>query len=408
MEFVCRIGTPEGQVVEKVYDSSDERSLRSELEKQGLHVFQMRRKGLSGGLTSGLSLPRLRRRSKQVDAQRFLVFNQELAALLRAGLPLLQALEMMLERAEDDELRTVLADIRDRVESGENLSEAFEAHGAMFPRLYPASLKAGERSGELEGVIRRFIRYQELVLGARKKAISALIYPAVLICLSVLMLVVLTVFVVPSFTKFYQGLDAELPLLTRTVVAVSVFLRDYGWIIAVGLIAGWFVWRRWSRTPVGRRTTDAWKLRIPLLGGVLHLFALSEFCRSLSTLLAGGIPLVQALDIAVEAVGNASVRNAIEPEIRRVREGESFHAAIEGSGVFPSMAVDMAKVGEATGALDEMLSNISDFFDEKVEVRLQRILALVEPAMLVFMGAVVAVMLLSLYLPMFSALGRLQ
>lgn len=407
MEFVCRIGTPEGRVMEKVFHSSDETSLRSDLEKQGLHVFHVRRKGLSGGLTTGLSLPRLRRRSQQVDTQKFLVFNQELAALLRAGLPLLQALEMMLERAEDDELRTVLADIRDRVESGENLSEAFEAHGDMFPRLYPASLKAGERSGELEGVIRRFIRYQQLVLEARKKAISSLIYPAVLICLSLLMLVVLAVFVVPSFTKFYEGLDAELPVLTRTVVGISLFLRDYGWIIAIGLIAGWFVWRRWARTPAGRRTTDGWKLRIPLLGGVLHLFALSEFCRSLSTLLAGGIPLVQALEIAASAVGNASVRGAIEPEIQRVREGQAFYEAMEESGVFPTLAVDMAKVGEATGALDEMMGNVSDFFDEKVEVRLQRILSLVEPAMLVFMGVVVAVMLLSLYLPMFSALGRL-
>ena len=159
--------------------------------------------------------------------------------------------------------------------------------------------------------------------------------------------------------------------------------------------------------PSGRRAFDAFKLRLPLLGKVAHLFALSEFCRSLATLLAGGIPLVQALEIATEAVGNASVRGAIEPEIRRVREGESFHQAMEESGVFPNLAVDMAKVGEATGALDEMLSNISDFFDDKVEVQLQRILALVEPAMLVFMGGVVAIILLSLYLPMFGALGSM-
>jgi len=293
------------------------------------------------------------------------------------------------------------------VSSGEDLSDAFAAHGEMFPRLYPASLKAGERSGELEQVIRRFIRYQKLVLDARKRAVSALIYPAILISLSIVMLLVLTVYVVPSFTRFYEGLDAELPLLTRVVVGISHFLRGSGWIFGVGLVVGAVALRRWARTPAGRLAVDRFKLRLPLLGPVAHLFALSEFCRSLATLLSGGIPLVQALDIATEAVGNASVRGAIEPEIRRVREGESFHAAIEGSGVFPSMAVDMAKVGEATGALDEMLSNISDFFDEKVELQLQRILALVEPAMLVFMGMVVAMILLSLYLPMFGALGRM-
>ena len=406
-EFVCRVGTPEGRVMERVVQATDESAVRSDLEKQGLHVFQVRRKGLSRGLTGRLALSRLRRRRQEVDRQEFLLFNQELAALLRAGLPLLQGLDMMLERAEDEQLHAVLMDVRDRVASGENLSEAFEAHGEMFPRLYPASLKAGERSGELEQVIRRFIRYQELVIGARKKALSSLIYPAVLIGLSMLMLVVLTVYVVPSFSKFYEGLDAELPALTRAVVGLSGFLRDYGWLLALALIVGWFVVRPWMRTSAGRMVLDRWKLRIPLIGGVLHLFALSEFCRSLATLLAGGIPLVPALEIAVGAVGNASVRSAIEPEIQRVREGQAFYEAMQQSGVFPTLAVDMAKVGEATGALDEMMSNVSDFFDEKVEVRLQRILALVEPAMLVIMGAVVAVMLLSLYLPMFSALGRI-
>jgi type IV pilus assembly protein PilC len=403
MEFVCRVGTPEGRVMERVLQAPDEEALRSDLEKQGVHVFHVRRRGVPEGIT----LPSLRRRRKVLDTQEFLLFNQEMAALLRAGLPLLQALELMLERMENASFRAVLADIRDRVASGEDLSDAFAAHGHMFPRLYPASLKAGERSGELEQVIRRFIRYQKLVLDARKRAISALIYPAVLVSLSIVMLMVLTVYVVPTFTQFYQGLDAELPLLTRIVVGVSGFIRGGGWVLAFAVIAGVFALLRWSRTATGRLALDRLKLRLPFVGPVVRTFALSEFCRSLATLLAGGIPLVQALDIATEAVGNSSVRTAIEPEIRRVREGESFHEAIDASGVFPSMAVDMAKVGEATGALDEMLSNISDFFDEKVEVQLQRVLALVEPAMLVFMGLVVAMILLSLYLPMFGAIGRL-
>jgi type IV pilus assembly protein PilC len=326
-----------------------------------------------------------------------MLFNQELAALLRAGLPLMQALDLMLERMTDERFRAVLGDIRDRVRSGEDLSEAFSAHGDMFPRLYPATLKAGERSGELESVVRRFIRYQRLVTDARKRAVSALIYPAVLIGLSAVMLSVLMIYVVPSFTRFYEGLDAELPVITRLVVGLSLFLRDWLWFVVIGAVAGLVALRRW----------DGLKLKVPLLGGVLHTFALSEFCRSLSTLLAGGIPLVPALEIAVAAVGNASVRAAVEPQIRRVREGEAFYAAIEQSGVFPSLAIDMAKVGEETGALDEMLSSVSDFFDEKVELQLQRILALVEPAMLVFMGLVVAIILLSLYLPMFGAMARM-
>jgi len=403
MEFVCRVGTPEGRVIERKFEAADETALRSELDKQGLHLFQARRRALSGGL----SMPRFGGGHKPLNAQEFMLFNQELAALLRAGLPLMQALDLMLERMTDERFRAVLGDIRDRVRSGEDLSEAFSAHGDMFPRLYPATLKAGERSGELESVVRRFIRYQRLVTDARKRAVSALIYPAVLIGLSAVMLSVLMIYVVPSFTRFYEGLDAELPVITRLVVGLSLFLRDWLWFVVIGAVAGLVALRRWIRTPAGRRAWDGLKLKVPLLGGVLHTFALSEFCRSLSTLLAGGIPLVPALEIAVAAVGNASVRAAVEPQIRRVREGEAFYAAIEESGVFPSLAIDMAKVGEETGALDEMLSSVSDFFDEKVELQLQRILALVEPAMLVFMGLVVAIILLSLYLPMFGAMARM-
>lgn len=404
MEFVCRVGTPEGRVIERNYEAADVEALRSELEKQGLHLFNAKRRGLG----SSLSMPRFGRRGrKALDAQEFLLFNQEMAALLRAGLPLLQALDLMLERMANEQFRAVLTDIRDRVRSGEDLSDAFAHHRDMFPRLYPASLKAGERSGELEQVLRRFIRYQRLVIDARKRAVSALIYPAVLISLSIVMLGVMMIFVVPSFTRFYEGLDAELPGITRAVVATSLFLRDWVWLLVIGGVVGLVMLRRWIQTVPGRRAWDGFKLKVPLLGGVLHTFSLSEFCRSLATLLAGGIPLVTAFEIATEAVGNASVRAAVEPGIRHVVEGGSFHQAIADSGVFPALAVDMAKVGEETGALDEMLSSISDFFDEKVEVQLQRILALVEPAMLVFMGIVVAIILLSLYLPMFGALSRM-
>lgn len=403
MDFVARVGTPEGRVLERAYQAPDEATLKSELEKQGYHVFAVQRPGIGR-----LSMPRLADRRRLLTPQEFLIFNQELAALLRAGLPLLQALDLMLERMAKPRFREVLTDIRDRVRSGEDLSDAFAAHGRHFPRLYPASLKAGERSGELETVLRRFIRYQQLVLDARKRAISALIYPAVLISLSIVMVMILSVHVVPTFREFYASLDAELPALTRVTVGFSVFLRENLLWIAIAAIVGGVAFWRWKETPAGRLAVDRAKLKLPLAGPVIHLFALSELTRSLSTLLAGGLPLVPSFEIAVQAVGNSAVRQAVEPKIRLVREGKAFHEAIEESGMFPGMAIDMAKVGEATGALDEMLGNVATFFDEQVEVRVQRILSLVEPAMLVFMGVVVAVILLSLYLPMFSAIGQVQ
>jgi type IV pilus assembly protein PilC len=403
MQFVARVGTPEGRVVEETHAAQDEASLRRELEKRGLHIFELRRRGLGRGLAlSGISGRR------RVDVQRFLAFNQELAALLKAGLPLLQSLDLMVGRMAPDTFRSVLSEVRERVRTGQDLSEAFGAHRELFPRLYPSILKAGERSGELELVLRRFIRYQKLVLEARKRVVSALVYPAVLVTVSLVMILIMLIFVVPKFELFFEGSGAELPLLTRTMLAVGTTLESNGLWLAVALLGGGIFFWRWRETPAGALALDRLRLRLPFLGPVLHRFALSEFCRSLATLLAGGMPLVPSLEIAVSAVGNAQIRERLEPTIQKVREGEPFHQSLEQSGVFTDLAIDMVQVGEATGGLDEMLANVSDFFDDQVETRMQRLLTLVEPAMLVFMGIVVALILISLYLPLFSALSQTQ
>jgi type IV pilus assembly protein PilC len=400
MQFLCRVGTPDGRVLEEVMTASDESSLRNELAKRGLHVFEVRRRGVPRKISaSGAG------RRKRIPTQEFMVFNQELAALLKAGLPLLQALELMLERMPNLHFRAVLTEIRDRVKSGEDLSEAFAAYGELFPRLYPSTLKAGERSGELELVIRRFIRYMKLVMDARRRVVSALIYPAVLVGLSAAMLVIMAVFVVPKFMVFFENLDVDLPLITRVVLAISSF-ANHNWPILLVVILGTvFSFRSWNRTDAGRLTVDKVRLRLPFLGPVLHRFALAEFCRSLATLLTGGIPLVPAFEIAVTSVGNAHVRNKLDPTIQMVREGKPFHAALETSGVFIEMSIDMIKVGEATGSLDDMLSSVADFMDEQIETRMQRILSLIEPMMLIFMGIMIAMILIAIYLPMFSVLG---
>jgi len=407
MQFTCRIGTPDGRVLEEVYTASDETALRTDLGKRGLHIFEVRRRGVPTGMAGTASAAgRLRRR--RIPTQDFMIFNQEIAALLKAGLPLLQALELMLERMHNQHFKSVLTDIRDRVKNGEDLSEAFAAHGEMFPRLYPASLKAGERSGELEAVIRRFIRYMKLVLDARRRVISALVYPAVLVCTSIAMIIIMAIFVVPKFMGFFSELDAELPLITRIVLGASRFLTGNWPLILVVLAGGLLFLRSWGRTTSGRVALDHFKMKLPFLGPVLHRFALAEFCRSLSTLLSGGIPLVPAFEIAVASVGNVFVRERIAPNIQMVREGKPFHEALERSEVFTDMSIDMVKVGEATGSLDDMLTNVSDFLDEQIETRMQRLLSLVEPLMLVFMGIIIAILLIAIYLPMFSMLGNSQ
>lgn len=402
MQFLARVGTPEGSVVEQLHHATDERALRQDLQRKGLHVFEVRPKR-----ALAVALPRRRRRRK-LPMQNFLVFNQELAALLSAGLPLLQCLELMLERMKDPLFREVLTDIRERVESGQELSAAFEAHADLFPRLYPSSLKAGERSGDLEKVIRRFVRYLQLVLDARKRVVSALVYPAVLVCLSAAMIILMTVYVVPKFAGFYADLDAELPLITRATLGVGSFLQqNWVWIVGSVLVGGFLI-RRWAETPAGRIALDRLKLRVPILGEVFHRFGISEFTRSLATLLDGGLPLVPSLEISVGAVGNAYLRDRLEPTVQRVREGKPLYGALEQSRVMEDLAIDMVKVGETTGALGTMLTNVSDFLDQEVEIRMGRLLSLVEPLMLVFMGLIIALLLISVYLPMFSVLGQVK
>jgi type IV pilus assembly protein PilC len=399
MQFVCRVGTPDGRVLEEVVTASDETALRSDLSKRGYHLFEVKRRGVARKLP-GRSLGR-----RRIPDQEFLVFNQELASLLKAGLPLLQTLDLMLERMKNPHFRSVLLEVRDKVKSGTDLSEAFAEYGDLFPRLYPSSLKAGERSGELELVIRRFIRYMRLLLDARRRVISALVYPAVLVVLSIAMIAVMAIYVVPKFMGFFSELDAELPLITRLVLAVSNFASSNWVVILLGVVTGVIALRSWGKTETGRLALDRLKLRIPLMGPVLQRFAQSEFSRSLATLLSGGIPLVPAFEIAVSSIGNAYVRSQLEPTIQMVREGKPFHTALEKSEAFSDMAIDMVKVGEATGALDDMLTSVSEFLDEQVETRMQRLLSLVEPMMLVFMGIIIAILLISIYLPMFSMLG---
>ena len=405
MEFVCHLGTPEGRVVRETRVAPSEAALRDDLSRQGLQIFAVERKL---GVPSLADVRARWRRRRHLPAKTLLVFNQELAALLKAGLPLLQALNLMLERLKDPAFREVLLQVRDRVKSGEELSQAFASFGSMFPPLYAATLKAGERTGDLEQVIRRFIRYLKLVIDARKRVVSALVYPTVLVGLSIGLIFVMALFVLPNFNQFYESLDIELPFLTRFTVGASIFLRDNLIWLVIGVVAAVVLLRRWSKTQNGGLAIDRTKLRVPFLGPVLHLFSQAELCRSLSTLLAGGMPLVPSMEISIAAVGNRHVRRKLEPTVQLVREGKSLHEAFETTKVVNDLAIDMTKVGEATGSLDVMLANVSDFFDEEVEIRMQRILSLLEPLMLILMGAIVALILVSVYLPMFSALGRVR
>jgi type IV pilus assembly protein PilC len=404
VEFVCHVGTAEGRVLRQVRQAADEGALRAELEREGLHLVALER-----GLISAARPNTAAWRRGRVALPLLVVFSQELSALLRAGLPLVQSLAMLVERQRDARFRGLLERVVERVRSGGELSEAFAELGDALPPLYASAIRAGERTGDLEKVLQRVVRYFRLVLEARRRVYTALVYPTVLLALSLGMLGIMALYVVPRFRVFYEAMDLdELPLLTRLTLGTATSLRNQVPFVAVALVLAFPFALRWARGESGQLALGRLRLALPVLGGIFHGFAVSEFCRSLSTLLSGGLPLVQALEIAIGAVGNSWVRRRLRPAIDRVREGVALHAALAETRIAPPIVLDMVQVGETTGALDDMLSSASEFLDEEIETRMQRLLQLIEPILLVVVGGLVAILLVSVYLPIFSALSRIQ
>jgi type IV pilus assembly protein PilC len=396
MEFRCRLGTPSGGVVEEVHVAESEARLRRELEDKGMYVLSMKARGLAG--LPGLVWPQRRR----LQSHEFTVFNQELATLLKAGMPLVQSLDILRRRVENPMFKGVLDDVFERVKAGTALSEAFDAHGDLFPGVYTASLVAGEKSGSLEQVLRRYVAYVKVVGAVRRKTLSALLYPAVLVVLSLVVVSIIVLRVVPAFAGFYETFDRELPLATRVIVAVSLAIGAWWPVLlaAIAVVVGG-TWT-WARSPANRARLHRGMLALPMLGPIARKFATSQMARTLATLLGGGLPLVNAIAVAARAIGNRHVASELEVVGQRVREGQAMAAAMTARGVFPDVAVKMVEVGESTGALQEMLNSVADFYDEEIETNLARFVAVVEPALLVIMGVIIAALLLALYLPVFQ------
>ena len=396
MEFRCRLSTPGGEVTEGMYVADSEARLRHELEQKGLCVLALQPRHAIAGWA-----PRLRSR-RSIPAREFVVFNQELATLLKAGMPLVQSIDILRMRMSNPLFKSVLDDIHEKVRAGTALSDAFASQGALFPGIYTASLMAGEKSGSLENVLRRYVIYAKVIAGVRRRTLSALIYPAVLLVLSLAVVSIIVVRVVPAFSDFYGQFNHELPLVTRGIVALSAFVRSQLLLLVLGIAAAGVSVNAWLRRPGQRERFDRLILRLPGIGPTARKFATSQLSRTLATLLGGGIPLVNAIDIASQSIGNRAMAAAMVTVGDRVREGESFSAAMADRGIFPDVAIKMAEVGEATGALQEMLNSLADFYDEEIETDLGRFVTLVEPALLVIMGLVVAGMLLALYMPLFQ------
>jgi type IV pilus assembly protein PilC len=394
-EFVCRVADSDGRVFSQVEAANSLDEARQKLVDRGLYVYSVESRGGRMGTL-------VRRKSgRQIGGSEFLILNQQFNTLIKAGLPILRALDLLATRASAPKLRPVITQIRDQVREGKSLSEAV-AEAGMFSKVYSTAILAGEKSGNLSGVLDYYIAYQRVSTGVRKKILATLVYPVLLITVAIIIVTYLVTGVIPKFALLYRDLNVTLPAPTRVLIALTV---DYRWIFlaAVGCLVlaavGVFLW---SRTEEGGTSFDRFKFRLPIIGDTLLKFQVAQFSRTLATLLTGGTPLVAGLQTATDAITSKLLRSTVADATQMVREGESLHAALSSRHVMPEMATDMIEVGESSGAISPMLNSVAEFYEEEVNLRLAALVALIEPVLLIFMGLFVAFILISLYLPIFS------
>jgi len=396
-DFVLKYADTRGEVHSQVAQGTTAQEIRERFTQQGFLVYSVKPKGVGLSLAGDIALPGRRRR---LNLEKFLIFNQQFVTLIRAGLPILKALDLLAERLTDPKLTPYINAVREDVRRGTLLSEAFRQQG-IFPKIYVTSVMAGEKSGSLVEVLERFITYQKLAIGVRKKVLVSLMYPSVLIVLVILLMVFLVTYVVPSFAALYTSMSAQLPTITLYLIAIGTTARAYVLVYAAALfgLGGLFVW--WSRKEAAREKIDRIKIKVPLFGDIWIKYQVAQFARVLSTLLTGGIPLMQGLDTAADSLGTPLLRKTLEGAGKMVREGQTLSSSLAATGVFPALAVDMVEVGESTGALP-MLTSVAEFYEDDVNTRMTAVLSLIEPAIMIFMGIFVAFVLIALYLPIFS------
>jgi len=401
-EFVLKYADSRGEIHQQVAEAVSEQELRNRYSDQGYLVYSVRpRRGILPASADGFQ------RRKKLNLEKFLIFNQQFVTLVRAGLPIHKALDLLAERLTDPKLASHIRSVRDEVKNGALLSEAFRREG-FFPPIYVTSVLAGEKSGSLAEVIDRFIAYQKMALTMRKKLMVSLMYPSVLLALVCCLVVFLVTFVVPNFAQLYSTMSANLPPLTQFLISFGTAAKKYILVFMAALVTAVVLIRLWSRREAAQQTLDSLKLRTPVLGRIWIMHQVGQFARVLSTLLVGGIPLVQALDTASESMGSALLKKSLEKTTRMVKEGQPLSVSVASTGVFPGLAVDMIEVGESTGALPAMLTSVAEFYEEDVSIRMSAVLAMIEPAIMILMGVFVAFVLVALYLPIFSLADSLH
>ncbi|WP_213806568.1 type II secretion system F family protein [Granulicella sp. dw_53] len=390
-EFVVRLADERGRVQEQTHAAATAEELRARFTQAGYYVYSVKARGVMGG--GG--------RKKKVKLDTFLVFNQQFLTLIKAGLPILGSLELLGRRQKNLDFRAQLEDVGARVKTGESISQAFEAQGG-FPVVYTTTLLAGERSGNLEEVLQRFLDFQRVSLTFRKKLKASLIYPALLIVMVIGLFIFLITFVVPRFAQLYDQLGTKLPALTMFLLDLGRVAQQYGlYVLVVAAVLGYLLFR-WVKTDAGAIAVDRVRIALPVFGNVWLKYQVGLFSRTLSTLLTGGLPLVPSLETAAKSIDSRQIGIAVYRSVETVREGKGLSESLQATKVFPELAIEMIEVGESTGALPQMLNSVAEFFEEDVQTNLTAAMSLIEPLILIVMGFVVVTILIALYLPIFS------
>ncbi len=402
-EFICRLGTPSGEIITRIVEATAANDAKARLENEGFRVFTVSsaEKGLSAVLHIGS--PSGKSRVKQSD---FLIFNQQFSALLRAGIPVLQAVGLLKNRSGSSSLRVILADIEEKIKSGVPLSDAFEAQG-VFPKIYTASILAGERSGSLDEVLARYVDYLKRSVTVTRKLRGALAYPAFLLIAAGFMMMFLTLYVVPKMSDLFKGLNSSQGLPTVTVIVLAIsngLVNNIWWLLPMTLVLGFAIFI-WLRTPGGKLLMHKFLLKLPLIGTLIRNMTTAQLTRSMSTLLAGGITVPDSWDIASQAINNLELRRRSQAVLPLIREGRAFTDALETAKWMPELALDMVGIGEKSGSLREMLDEVANFYDAEAEVRLDQLTTLMEPIILVFMALIVVSILMAIYLPIIQSIS---
>ena len=394
-EFLIKVADEHGRLVQQVENGFSIAEVKERYTQQGYLVYWVKPRGLLAGGDIVLF------RRRKVKLEQFVIFNQQFMTLVRAGLPILNALDLLIRRQKNAFFRSILENVRDRVRSGELLSDAFAAQG-IFPKMYTTTLMAGEKSGNLEEVLNRFIAFQRLTISFKKKLKASLVYPALLVTMVTIMLSFLVTYVVPRFGELYQSLNAQLPAITVFMLELGTGARKYVFLFLGAVVALIVLFWRWKNTERGGDRIDRFVQSLPGLGPIITKYQVANFSRIMATLLTGGLPLVPALETAGASVGSRHMANGVTDAVKKVREGRPLARSLEEQGTFPDLAVEMIEVGESTGALPAMLISVAEFYEEDVQAALTAAMALIEPVILIFMGVIVAFVLISLYLPIFT------